>query len=164
MKILCYLIVCSLIGTNLLFGKEDSKTSFDEYALIILGPDTKIQEQISYLDKTWPYNFAIEIVKVLEDPKCNPKDSRIYCDVVVKQKETLYLKWISSKSASPSHDFKMHYWYKEGELKFKVEKDSTLIVFLAPTHFSGVFTPTIITRASDANTIILRKELSEYFR
>lgn len=164
LKILFFIVIFSLSNTDFLFGEADSKTSFNEDALVILGPNTNIEEQIIYLDQTWPYNLAVEIVEVLEEPKCNSKNLRIYCDVAVKPKEILYLKWLSSNNASPTYDFKLHYWYKKGEPRFKVEKDSMLIVFLAPTHFNGVFSPTIIIKASDANTNILRKELSEYFQ
>jgi len=136
----------------------------DNY-LLIMGPGHDFGDQIKYVENAWPYNFSLNIIKAESDPECHTGENSIaYCNVKVVNIDSLYLRWVSTSLSSPNTVFTLHYWYITGNTKFKVIKDTEYIVFLAPTHSKDVFSPTLITIASDKNKKELTTILIEYIK
>jgi hypothetical protein len=156
-------LVFSIVGNCYVVYAGEVFMQDDDY-LLILGPGHSFKEQIKYIEKTWPYNFSINIVMIDTGPECHSKkDTYTYCNAKVKNLDTLYLKWLSTSPKSPGHEFTLHYWYKTGDTKFIVIKDTAYIVFLAPTHSKDVFSPTLITKATAEYKKELKSFLTEHF-
>ena len=159
------LFVASLILFGFFNSYSEELIEQNDDFLVMLGPGHGFEDQMKYLENTWPYNFSISIVRAESDPECHTgENSNAYYNVKVVNIDSLYLKWVSTSLSSPNTIFTLYYWYKTENTTFKVMKDTEYIVFLVPTHSNDVFSPTLITAATDENKNELTTNLTEHFK
>jgi len=133
--------------------------------LVIFGPSDTLKNHVEKIQSTWPYSFAIAVVVGLNDPVCNTPEKGVamsgnvtYCNLQVRVDDSIFVKWLVGDPTAPIDDYMIHYWYHKDKV-FNINKGERILVFLSPTHGQGVFSPTMILRATNENISEVREVL-----
>jgi hypothetical protein len=133
-----------------------------------LSPGNDLASHIAYLRSTWPNQFAIAVVEATESPICNTPDPRpelsgkhTYCWLKVRSADPILVRWLYADPMAPGDEITIHYWYDKHRDDMEIKPGEPLLVLLAPTHFQGVYSCTLLLSASPERVKEVRRAVRE---
>lgn len=131
-----------------------------------LSPGDDLADHIAYLRSTWPTQFAIAVVEAADSPVCNTPDPRpgvsgnvTYCWLRVRTAEPILVRWLHADPMAPGDEITIHYWYDKNRDDMGINAGERLLVLLAPTHFQGVFSCTLLMSANAERVNAVRRAI-----
>lgn len=133
-----------------------------------LSPGNDVADHIAYLRSTWPTQFAIAVVEASDSPVCNTPDPRpgvsgnvTYCWLRVQTADPILVRWLHADPMPPGDEITIHYWYDKNREDMGIDAGERLLVLLAPTHFQGVFSCTLLMSANARRVNDVRRAIRE---